>query len=311
MPKETHFTYSSADGKTKIHAVRWEPEGKVRGVVQIAHGMLEFIERYAGFAEFLNAHGIAVVGNDHLGHGSSVNSPEDLGYFAEKEGNRILLKDMNRLQRLTVERYPDVPYFLLGHSMGSFLARQYICIHGERLTGAVICGTGYHSALEANFGMLLCRIMALFRGWRHRSRMVTSLVLGSFNKRFEPARTPEDWLTRDLDVVDQYRADSRTRFTFTLNAYYNLFSSLRYLTKKKNLQKVPRDLPVFFVSGGQDPVGNFGAGVKKAALSLQGAGVKNVTCRLYPNDRHEILNELDKQVVYEDLLNWMEPYLKA
>lgn len=307
MPQVTHFTYPSADKRTKIHAVRWTPDGEVIGILQVSHGMLEFIERYAGLAEFLNGHGILVTGNDHLGHGASVCSSDDYGYFAREDGNKALLADIRELQRLTQERYPRVPYILLGHSMGSFLARQYLCIHGSWLDGAIICGTGYHSRLEAEFGMLTCRLLALLRGWRHRSKFVTGLVLGSFNKKFEPSRTPEDWLSRDTAEVDKYRSDSRTRFTFTLNAYYNLFYSLSYLTRRQNLQKIPKDLPVFFISGQEDPVGNFGLGVKKAAVSLRAAGVKNVDCRLYPNDRHEILNELDRQDVYQDIWDWMRP----
>ena len=189
--------------------------------------------------------------------------------------------------------------------MGSFLARQYLCMYGNRLSGAVICGTGWHSRMETEFGMALCRMIAAFKGWKHRSRLITRLVMGNFNKKFEPCRTPEDWLSRDEAVVDAYRSDPRTRFTFTLNAYYNMLYSIGYLTDRKHLAKVPGDLPVFFIAGENDPVGNFGLGVKKAALSLRSAGVKHVECRLYPNDRHEILNELDRQLVYRDILNWI------
>lgn len=305
MPQVEQFTYDSADQRTKIHAVAWIPDGEIIGILQIAHGMLEFIERYDEFARFMNEQGILVVGNDHLGHGASICSTRDYGYFAEKNGNKVLLSDMRELQRITQEKYPGLPYFLLGHSMGSFLARQYIYMHGTWLDGAVICGTAWHPRLETAGGMLLCQLIGRLKGWRHRSRTMTRIVMGSFNKKFEPCRTPEDWISRDEAVVDKYRSDQRTRFTFTVNAYYNMLYSLHCLTDRRNLVKVPRDLPVFLIAGENDPVGNSGLGVKRAAVSLRNAGVKQVECKLYPNDRHEILNEPDRYVVYKDVWNWI------
>lgn len=315
MPQTEVFTYPSADQKTNIHAVEWIPDGEVTGILQIAHGMVEFIERYEEFARFLNERGILVVGNDHLGHGASVSShvegepfriTRDHGYFAEKDGNKVLLADMRELQRITQEKYPNVPYFLLGHSMGSFLVRQYLCMYGTYLTGAVVCGTGWHSKLETAAGMALCRILAAGKGWRYRSRLLTRMVMGNFNKKFEPCRTPDDWISREKETVEKYRSDLRTRFTFTVNGYYNLMYSLHYLTCRKNLVKMPKDLPVFFIAGENDPVGNFGLGVKKAAVSMRAAGMKQVECKLYPNDRHEILNEPDRQAVYKDVWNWIK-----
>ena len=189
MSQEIRFTYPSADRITYIQAMMWIPDGKIRGILQISHGMLEFVERYGEFARFLNRHGILTVGNDHLGHGGSVRSEAYYGYFAEKNGNKILLSDMRELQRMTQEKYPDLPYFLLGHSMGSFLARQYLCQYGNYLDGAIICGTAWHSGLEARAGMLLCRLIARGKGWRYRSHLVNRLAIGSFNRNsIRPAR---------------------------------------------------------------------------------------------------------------------------
>ena len=153
-------------------------------------------------------------------------------------------------------------------------------------------------------------MLAKRKGWNYRSQFINRIALGSYNKKFEPSRTPEDWLSRDEAVVDAYRKDKRTRFVFTLNAYYNMFYGLQYLCVKRNMQKVPKDLPVFFIAGENDPVGNFGLGVKKVVVSFRTVGMKHVECRLYPNDRHEILNELDRLDVYQDVWNWMESIIK-
>lgn len=173
MPTGEHFTYPSADGKTTIHAMIWRPEGKVQGVLQIVHGMQEFIDRYDAFARFMNEQGFAVVGNDHLGHGGSIRSEKYFGYFAGKDGNGCILQDIRTLQEMTQKQYPGLPYFMLGHSMGSFLCRQYLCRCGRTLTGAVISGTAYHPRIECDMGQLLCRILACFKGWMYRSRLIT------------------------------------------------------------------------------------------------------------------------------------------
>lgn len=301
--------YMSSDKMTTIHGLMWIPEGEVQGVLQIAHGMQEFIDRYDRFARFMCDHNILVVGNDHLGHGASVRSEDQYGYFAEKNGNRCVILDMRELQRGMAMHYPDVPYFLLGHSMGSFLARQYMMIYGKFLDGVIISGTGWHSQAELDMAMTMCTVIARSKGWTYRSPFMTKLSMGDYNKKFEPNRTKYDWLTRDESVVDAYRKDKRTQFMFTLNGYYNMFAGLKTLLVPANLNKIPKDLPVCFISGEEDPVGNFGAGVKKAVASLQRAGLTDVELHLYPNDRHEVLNELNYQEVYKDVWTWIRRIL--
>ena len=297
---------NSHDGKTKLHGVTWEPEGEARAVVQIVHGMIEYIERYDGFASYLAERGYFVIGHDHLGHGESAASQDDWGFFEEENGNRVLLEDIHQVRRRAQERYPDAPYILLGHSMGSFLVRQYLCIKGEGICEAVILGTGNMPAALLRFGMFVTSTMAAVTGWRFRSRLVKLMVFGSYNKGIVPHRTAFDWISRDEAVVDTYRSESKTSFDFTLNGYYNLFYSMLWLKKEEHLRRMRKDLPVLFASGTADPVGSYGKGVEAAAESFRAHGVTHVDVKLYPADRHEILNELDRQQVYEDLWRWME-----
>ena len=306
MANVSHFTYPSADRRTQIHAMQWRPEGEPAGIMQIVHGMQEFIDRYDEFARFLcDEMGFLVVGNDHLGHGKSIVSEEEYGFFAEKGGNKAVIADIRELQRQVQLEFPEVPCYMLGHSMGSFLARQYLCLYGQYLDGAIISGTAWHTAFEANLGMTLCTLLAKRKGWHYRSPFITGIAMGNYNKRFEPVRTNCDWLTRDTAIVDAYVSDPRTQFMFTLNGFYNMFAGLKFLTVRANLEKMPKDLPVLFIAGEMDPVGNYGTGVKKTAVSFRSLGMKDVECRIYPNDRHEVLNELDRQDVYKYIRKWL------
>lgn len=305
-----HIQFLSNDHITLIHAVKWVPEGEVKAILQISHGMCEFVERYDAFAEYLAKRGIMVVGNDHLGHGESVRSKEEYGYFAEENGNCTLIRDLHRLRRMVQENYPQVPYFLLGHSMGSFLARQYICCFGKGLAGVVIMGTGYHSARKMKLGMAVCRLLAGMKGWRCRSRLVDSLAFGGYHRGMKDSRTGKDWLTKDEKIVDDYLADERCTFRFTLNAYYNMFLGIYKLANEGYLQKMPKNLPVLFVAGEEDPVGARGKGVLKVYGQFKELGMRNVKCRLYPGDRHEILNETDREKIYGELYTWISECLE-
>ncbi len=305
MRKEK-IDFQSNDRRTKIHAVQWSPEQKPRAILQIVHGMSEYAERYEPFANFLTEQGCVVVGHDHLGHGTSVCSDKDYGYFAEKNGNQILLKDIHKLRKQTQKEYPGIPYFILGHSMGSFLVRQYLCLYAEGLAGAVIMGTGYQPRILTKLGMNICRLLAfLKKDWRFRSSLVDSMACGAYARCFK-GETGNEWLSRNEDNVRRYTEDERCGFKFTLNGYYNLFYSIDCLSYRRYLEKMPKDLPILFVSGEQDPVGQFGEGVKKVYQTFLKLGMQDVFCKLYPKDRHEILNEADADTVMEDIWTWIE-----
>lgn len=308
--KKEEFKFRSTSDECNIRAVRYIPDGEIKAILQIAHGMQEFIDRYENFAKHLCDKGYLVTGNDHLGHGGSINIEEDWGYFADENGNKAVLDDVYELTKITKELYPNKPYFLLGHSMGSFYARQYLCEYGNELNAAIIMGTGHQPLATVQAGMVACRMFALGKGWHYRSNAINAMAFGSYNKKFEPARTRVDWLTRDEKIVDWYLSEPRCTFMFTLNGYYNMFLGISRLHDTKLLNNIPKQLPILFVSGQEDPVGDFGKGVEAAVKSIKDVGCTNVDMKLYPNDRHEILNELDKDQVYEDLYNWLEEKLK-
>lgn len=302
--EKREFTYPSKDGKTQIHAIEWIPEQEVKAVLQICHGMVEYIDRYHEFASYLAERGIYVTGHDHLGHGQSVNSEDEYGYFPQPDGNKCVVLDIHNLRKITMEKYPDVPYFMLGHSMGSFLLRQYLTMFSKGLAGAVIMGTGHQPRMILSAGQMVCKLTALFKGWKYRSQLVNNLSFGSYNKKFEPAETSKDWITSYKPIRDKYVSDPLTSFTFTVGGYYQMFEGMKVLDTKGSVDKIRKDLPVFFVAGADDPVGEFGKTVQLVFGKYKNAGIQDVSIKLYEGDRHEILNETDREQVYEDLYHW-------
>lgn len=295
------FYYPSRDGVTKIHAIEWIPEGEVTAVLQMCHGMVEYIDRYHEFADFLTKHGVYVVGHDHLGHGKSVVSQEKLGFFHETDGNAYVIADIQQLRMQTAKKYPGVPYFIMGHSMGSFLVRQYLGLYSGGLSGAIIMGTGEQPSLVVNAGKLVCKIIAAIKGWDYRSRFVNNLAVGAYEKKMGAA-----WLSKNPENVKKYHEDPLCGFVFTVNAYYHMFSGIAKMNQQEKEGKVAKSLPLLFVAGKDDPVGNYGKGVENVYNKYKKCGYQDVQLKLYKEDRHEILNEEDKDVVFQDILAWLE-----
>lgn len=305
--KET-FSFPSADGRTTIHAVKYTPdEGEVVAVLQIVHGMVEFVERYELFAEFLTKNGYVVVGHDHLGHGESVVDKSEWGYFCEPDPLPILMVDIDKLRTMTREQYPDKPYFIMGHSMGSYLLRCYLAEHNDNLRGAIIMGTGFVPDSSTKLGLKVTSFLAKLHSWHYVSKFVANLSFGKPYKKYDlTGNTPSNsWLTKDEEIVKAYYSNPKCTFTFTVNGYRGLFQAVQYSCNPENVKKVPEKLPLFFVAGADDPVGDCGEGVMKVYNMFAEAGSKDLTYKLYENDRHEILNETDKETVYADLLAWL------
>lgn len=285
------FTFPSVSGLADIHAASFSPEDKqsIKAVLQIAHGMAEHLERYEKFADFLCKNGIAVYINDHIGHGASVSSESELGYFGEKDGWKNFVEDCHKLMEIAKAENPGKPYIFFGHSMGSFVARSFSAKYAPELTAAVFCGTAGPNP-AAGIGQKLASAIGKIKGSHYRSKLIDKMAFGTYNNKFEK-RTAYDWLSRDNDEVDKYVADDLCGFLFTAYGYRDLMALLGSVTQKSWAENFPKQLPVFLISGSMDPVGEYGKGVTAVYESLKAAGKDNVKMKLYENGRHEILNE--------------------
>lgn len=274
----------------------------VKGVVQISHGMAEHSNRYAEFAGMLAEQGYAVFASDHLGHGASVADADSYGYFGDN-GVESLVEDLHQVTALASSKYPNVPVYLFGHSMGSFLARAYTAKYGEALGGAIFCGTSGTNA-AASGGVLLADYLIKRSGAKYRSQFLDSLAFGSYNKRTEK-KTKFDWLSRDEAAVQKYMDDELCGFMFTVNGFRTLFTLLKSISGKSWYSAVPQALPILVISGEADPVGDYGKGVRQVYRDLKKSGHRFVTMKLYPDARHELLNETNRDEVYADISAWL------
>ncbi len=303
--------FRSFDGHSDINALLWTPPNilahQLRAIIQIAHGMEEYIGRYEEFARFLCSQGFAVCAHDYIGHGGSVADESELSCIPARQGKHILLEDMHTLHMHMKARLPEnLPYILFGHSMGSFLVRSYITHYPEHLDAVIICGTGQQPPALSKMGNLLARFLAAVRGEEYRSTFLDNMGVGAYSKRIDNPRTSFDWLSVDEAVVDAYIADPLCGVLFTVGGYAALTDLTGEIASAASAEKVPKDLPVFLIAGALDPVGDFGKGVEQVADQLRNAGVLSVDVKLYDGLRHEILNEPSRQEVYRDVVEWIE-----
>lgn len=303
------LTFQSTDGKNTIHAELFIPSDKnIKGVVQISHGMVDHIGRYYLLAEALCDAGYVLAGHDHLGHGKSVSDPKDFGFFASNNGYKLVIDDIYVMNSLIRKEFPGVPVVLMGHSMGSFLARLYAIKYADSIDGLIVHGTaGPNPALIP--GQMVVKLIKAFKGERHRSPFVRSLAEGGYNKSFDPAEGEGAWLTREGSLVADRPHDPRTNYIFTLSGYADLFNMLGECSAPAWFRQFPSDLPTLIVSGEADPVGDFGKGVKYVYDNLKAAGA-DVELKLYPGARHELFFETNRDEVFADLIKWIEGVIK-
>ena len=309
------YYFASSSGMCRIHAAVWYPDAqkykKPLGVVQIAHGMIDHIERFDELACYLADGGFVVAGNAHLGHGDSVNSKDDWGYFAAgRNSAQYLVKDMFRLTRIMQKKYPGLPYALIGHSMGSYMARRYMMSYGDELDAAVILGTGNQSRLVVDAGLAAARLTERLRGERYRSALLNKMMFGKFNSRIASPNTASDWLTRREDIVKEYVDDEKCSYIFTANAYEGLLQVIKYVILENNIRYTPKELPILIASGAEDPVGDYGKAVERLYRKYQ-KYLDDVELRLYEECRHELHSEINAQEIFGDIYGWLSQRLKT
>ncbi|MEG0853367.1 MAG: alpha/beta fold hydrolase [Angelakisella sp.] len=300
--------YNSSREHRKSWGILWLPDGDtpIKGMVQICHGMCEYTERYAHFAGWLCEQGYAVCGNDHIGHkNTALLSSQRLGYFGGVGSWPYLIEDVELLRKHLAPRFPNTPWILLGHSMGSFIARLYAEKYAKHLSGLILSGTGGKNHMLA-VGKAMARSSVAFKGPMHVSKAVDSMVNGTFNKHIKDAHGSSDWLSKDTDLVNKYAQDIYCNFKFTASAYHDLFTMMERCNRREWFASIPKELPILIFSGDEDPVGDYGKGPTQVANRLRGAWVKKVELHLYPGGRHEMINETNRAEVYEDIRKWIE-----
>lgn len=309
MDETESFHFVSQDGP-KIYVRTWAKEASGRdrtgkGVVLISHGMMEHAGRYADFATALCEAGYLVYANDLRGHGLTVPTEEDLG-LPGPDALDGMVRDMHQLRGIIEARHPGTPVFFFGHSLGSLLVQSYMSRFGDGLRGVVLCGTTGKAGPIVLLGILLARIqMALFgRDWR--SQMLHRLTFSGYNKRFQPCRTPYDWLSRDTESIDKYVKDPRCGFVLSTEFFYDFARFLRRLHQRSTVRAIPADLPVFIVAGANDPVGQYGRGIDRLLRQYAEVGIHEVTHHIYPNGRHELLNDFGSTEVTKDIIAWLD-----
>lgn len=300
-------TFLSANKVNTIYVRSRLPEGPVRATVQIVHGLAEYVDRYDEFMEYLAQAGFAVYGNDHIGHGNSVHE-DRWGYVGEQAGWSIMLTDILTLSRQIRTAHPDVPHFLFGHSMGSFLARSFLIKYPDLHDGCVICGTGHPARAVTMGARTLAAIEIKRHGPGYYSEMLDGVMNKQYNGGYDNPRTAFDWISSDPNRVDEYIADPKCGFVPTAGLLGEILKGLSFITSRRNIEKMSKDIPIYFISGAEDPVGELSQGVIRAYKAFLKAGMKDVSLKLYPNLRHEILLDVDRDEVMTDVLNWLEEH---
>ncbi len=308
-----HYDYRipSNTGITEIYIQSVVPsdKSKIKGIISISHGMAEHSDRYTEIAEYLCQNGYAVFFHDHAGHGKSVSSEEDLGFFCKDDGNEKVVDDVKDVVKKAKKLYPEVPVILWGHSMGSFIVRRFIAKYPLEATAAVICGTsGANPAAAA--GILIAKAVAKLMGAHHRSNLLDTMAFGTYNKKFEK-KTGFEWLSVNEQNVKDYVADKLCGYKFTASGFKDLFSLLASVSTDAWYNGVPSDMPVYLIAGDADPVGNYGKGVTEVYNKLKKTGHNAVTLKLYKGLRHEIHNEADRKTVLDDILSFADSVTSA
>jgi alpha-beta hydrolase superfamily lysophospholipase len=299
--------FLKAEDNTQVFVYSWLPDlgVRIKGVLQIVHGMAEHAGRYHDFAKHLASYGYAVFANDHRGHGKTAGSLHETGYITNVNSWKTILQDIFMLNQHIRNKYAENKIVLMGHSMGSFYARAYLEMYPATISAIILSGTAWHPSLILNFGLFVAKLQCLFRGEKNRSNLLNKLSFGSFNQKFEPVKTPFDWLSRDNLVCSKYNTDPFCGFVCTSSFFLELFRLLRFVQSGKLYSSVRKDFPILIISGSMDPVGNFSKGPKSLYAYLKSKEFTDLALNLYPEGRHEMHNEINRKEVYKDVVNWL------
>ncbi|MBP3782301.1 MAG: lysophospholipase [Butyrivibrio sp.] len=307
MVRKEELTYKSRDRQTMLHAIRWIPEGEPVAILQIIHGMQEYVDRYDEFANYLAERGILVIGNDHLGHGGSVGENGTKGFFCKEDPATVLVRDAHRLKKMTQEDYPGIPCFILGHSFGSFVAREYITRYGTGIKGAIIQGTAFMPTGTVKSLSGLVSFLQFILGEKTRSTMVNNMAFKGYLKRIPNPRTKFDWLSHNEESIDKYIADPFCNFVFTLNGFKTMAELLKRVQDVEKMEDIPKNLPILITGGKEDPVGSYGDALKRLyTIYTNELHIENVELKLYDGMRHELQQEIGRETVFEDQYNWLK-----
>ena len=312
MVRKEELTYKSRDRQTMLHAIRWIPEGEPIAILQIIHGMQEYVDRYDEFANYLAERGVLVMGNDHLGHGGSVGDKGTYGYFCKNDPATVLVRDAHRLKKMTQEEYPGIPCFILGHSFGSFIAREYITRYGTGISGAIIQGTGYMTSSNLRSLIRLINCMTFIMGEKYRSEMLDKKLFKGNLKQIPNARTPKDWLSHNEESVDKNVADPACNFIFTLNGFKTMAELVKRTQDSDRIQDIPKELPILITGGKEDPVCDYGEALEKLYGTYKNElQIDNVDLKIYEGFRHELQQEIGRKQVFEDQYEWIKKVLAS
>lgn len=306
MTSET-FTFKSMDG-VDIFVYKWVPDGSIKGAVQIAHGVSEHAGRYEHFATKLVREGYIVYANDHRGHGRTAKTVKNLTYLGN-DGWNSMVRDAYDLTCIIKKNHPYTPLFFFGHSMGSFVLRQYLYQYPNEINGATLAGTGSVDKILLNAGILIAKRLIDKDGAKKRSYYLNRLAFGSFNIRITNRKTIFDWISRDEDVVKKFIHDPLCGIPCTNNFFYELLSGIKEIQRTNNTDSIPKSTPILLVSGDKDPVGHWGKDALSLAKQYEETGIKDIQCKLYKDCRHELINEINRDEVIEDIIRWINSHI--
>lgn len=306
---KTTGEFKSSNERSTVKYYVYTPDDNPRAVVQIVHGMTEHFGCYDAVATYLCNHGFVVVGHDQIGHGCTAADDDDLGYFADNDGDKYVVADVGILRDIMKAKYRSLPYILIGHSFGSFVTRAYVATHPDAVDAFILSGTN-GKKMPVGLARFLCKTIMCFKGKHHRSMLVSALAFGSYNKKFGN-KFGYDWVSSDPEKIKKYSGDKFCTFMFTLQAYYDMFTIIRFIQSDEWYDMMPKSLPIFVIAGEDDPVGFYTKGVMEMLEKLHERDLTDLEYKIYEGERHELFTGLRKEEAFADVAQWIDERIEG